>query len=138
MRAGRTVDARGTDPRRRRESSRDSGVQPLLLGAVPIKSELLAEIQKNHEPAFDTINLQWREAVQAISRAEQLTILGYGFPPEDQYGRFLFREASARRPAPVLLPVWYYTLPTDRSRIETALREIFGPAVNYEYKGAVS
>jgi hypothetical protein len=73
--------------------------EPLLLGAVPIKSELIWEVQAVHRvPAvFNAIRLQWRAVVEAVRDADTIVVVGYSFPPEDQYGRFLVREGLRLR-----------------------------------------
>jgi hypothetical protein len=82
------------------EHNRSHSVVPLILGAVPIKSELLREVQGPHQEVFDLVASQWAEAVSAIERASEVVIAGYRFPPEDAYGRFLLREAVRRRTPP--------------------------------------
>ncbi len=126
------------DPMKPEEVSGSPGHfrEPLVLGAVPIKSELLAEVQSGHPKVYETISDQWAEAVRAITQATELVVAGYGFPPEDGYGHFLLREAARRRGrAP--LPIAYYSLPDGRSRIEASIRDIFGTAANYAYRGVV-
>ncbi len=116
--------------------------EPLLLGAVPIKSELIAEVQKNAGfPEIHTvITLQWRNLILWLSEAEKLTVLGYSFPKEDHYGRFLFQEAVRlrREKLPVerqKLLVDFYELDGEpRKNTESAIEEVFestGPDVNY-------
>jgi hypothetical protein len=113
--------------------------QPLILGAVPIKSELLAEIQKSQASLHETVADQWREAIDVISRADAIEVVGYRFPPEDGYGRFLLCEALRRRPHGALLPVLgYFSLERDRGKFEQAFRDIFGSGVNYTYEGPVT
>jgi hypothetical protein len=110
--------------------------EPLVLGAVPIKSELLGEIQEPKHPSVHrTIVDQWREAVHAIMHASKLVVAGYGFPPEDAYGHFLFREAVRRRHEP--LPIAYYSLPQDRGNVEASLRYVFGACAAYTFEGTV-
>ena len=72
---------------------------PLVLGAVPIKSELIREVQQHFgtEALFEVILQQWRAVVDAIRDAERIVVLGYSFPKEDTYGRFFFREAMRDR-----------------------------------------
>ncbi|MBN1459792.1 MAG: hypothetical protein JXA57_09650 [Armatimonadetes bacterium] len=73
--------------------------EPLLLGAVPIKSELIKEVQEQFGTicVFDTVSIQWRTVVEAIRDAETLVVVGYSFPVEDQYGRFLLQEGLQLR-----------------------------------------
>ena len=72
----------------------DCDKEPLVLGAVPIKSELIREVQERHNVhgVFDAICVQWRVVVEALRDAKTLIVVGYGFPFEDQYGRFLMKE----------------------------------------------
>jgi len=73
--------------------------EPLLLGAVPIKSELIREVQDRcgTVSVFDAISTQWRTVVEAIRDAETLVVVGYSFPVEDRYGRFLIQEGLRLR-----------------------------------------
>jgi hypothetical protein len=73
--------------------------QPLLLGAVPIKSELLKEVQWRHTFVHRRIMDQWSVLCRALRDAEEVQAVGYGFPSEDQYGLFMLREAARRRSA---------------------------------------
>ena len=75
-----------------------------MLGAVPIKSELIFEVQRFYGlPVFDVVVQQWKTVVTAVREAEKLIVVGYSFPREDQYGRFLFREAVRLRKNPLKL-----------------------------------
>jgi hypothetical protein len=76
---------------------------------------------------------QWQVVVDAIRDADIIVVLGYSFPYEDQYGRFLFKE-GARQRAKQLKKVEYYNI--DR-RSEAAIRDIFGD-VKIEWKGKVT
>ena len=71
--------------------------QPLVLGAVPIKSELLKEVQWRHTFVHRRIMEQWSALCRALRDAEEVQAVGYGFPPEDQYGLFMLREAARLR-----------------------------------------
>jgi hypothetical protein len=107
--------------------------EPLVLGAVPIKSELLAEIQRDHRPVYETIADQWAEAVSATRQAVELIVAGYGFPPEDAYGHFLLREAVRQRGTSFVPSIVYYS---ERD-IPASMREIFGDRPKYRFEGAV-
>jgi hypothetical protein len=82
-----------------RTSDVDGGREPLLLGAVPIKSELIREVQDHYQvtEVFNAISAQWRAVVEAVRDADTLVVGGYSFPTEDQYGRFLFGEGLRLR-----------------------------------------
>jgi hypothetical protein len=113
--------------------------QPLLLGAVPMKSELLAEVQCTQPELYDTVMRQWKALVWAISSAEHITFVGYGFPPEDSHGRFLFREAVRRAPVERSRRlVRFYARQSDRPCLERALADVFGAEQHCEYAGEVT
>lgn len=130
-RRGRTaVHWRGVDKRpllKPLQKSRVSaGHVPLVLGVVPIKSELLPEVQIAHEAreVHEAIVRQWRAATAAARRADQIEVVGYSFPPEDQYGSFLFFEstrARARRPE-----VSFWELEVSAFEVARRLVEVFG------------
>jgi hypothetical protein len=80
------------------------GENPVLLGAVPMKSELIREIHTAKDAnglswpnLFATIACQWRTVVESIRTAQRVIAVGYSFPADDRYGRFLFQEALRRR-----------------------------------------
>jgi hypothetical protein len=74
---------------------------PVILGAVPMKSELIAEVQAGPNVwIYRCIMSQWQHLCDALSRTDELCVAGYGFPAEDTHGRFLFQEAARRRRKP--------------------------------------
>jgi hypothetical protein len=56
--------------------------EPLLLGAVPIKSELIQEVQSHYgTPAvFAAVSDQWRAVIATLRVTDQLIVAGYSFP----------------------------------------------------------
>lgn len=72
--------------------------EPLLLGAVPIKSELIAEVDG---PQHAVVMAQWATFLRGLTESDEICVLGYSFPKEDAYGRFLMREAIRRRTRPI-------------------------------------
>lgn len=72
--------------------------EPLLLGAVPIKSELIAEVDR---PQHAIVMAQWATFLRGLTEADEICVLGYSFPKEDGYGMFLMREAIRRRTRPI-------------------------------------
>lgn len=111
--------------------------EPFVIGAVPVKSELLEEVQRDHPESYQTVCEQWREALSALTNATKVTFMGYGFPASDDYGRFLIGEAVRRRPhTAVALPVRYYTRNRDAASIGKILREILASA-DVVYAGEV-
>ena len=123
------------------EGGRRHSVVPLILGAVPIKSELLREIQGPHRDVFDLVAAQWAEAMSAIEWATEVVIAGYRFPPEDAYGRFLLREAVRRRSLP-RPSIRFYELddckrvPNPRDVTQQAIASIWGPPPA-DYEGPI-
>jgi hypothetical protein len=110
-------------------------MQPLVLGAVPMKERLIKETQPN-QTIYEVFADQWAAVVDAITGATALTVIGYRFPSEDGYGRFLLREAARRRRQP-LPQIPYYALERDRAAVEQALREVFGDDARCSFKGPV-
>jgi len=113
--------------------------EPLLLGAVPIKSELISEVQQRGRfpSIYDRMMDQWRSVVTALRDAENLVVLGYSFPEEDQYGRFFFREGIRLRSKPLL--VEFYELPENAA---ASARSIFSAlaskGLEVTYRGPVT
>lgn len=112
-----------------------SRTEPLLLGAVPIKSELIAEVQYHWGACdvFEVIMRQWQTVVEAIREADVIVVAGYSFPKEDHHGRFLFSEGVRHR-TKRLKRVEYYNVSRES---ESAIREIFGEACKVVPKGPV-
>src|SRR5262249_50848039 len=100
-----------------------AGNDPLVLGAVPIKSELIREVQQvcGSSRIFDVVMSHWRAASEAVREADEITVLGYSFPREDQYGRFLMQERVSKRSKPIE-SIEYYDV--DRNVIH-AIAETF-------------
>ena len=118
----------------------DNCREPLVLGAVPIKSELIREVQvqlhDGSRPVFDTIIRQWRTVVEAIRDADSVVVVGYSFPQEDRYGRFLLKEGIRLRSSE--LTVEFFELEDKKPEREEAIRDVFGSCVkNLVYRGAV-
>ncbi|MBI3681771.1 MAG: hypothetical protein HY235_15430 [Acidobacteria bacterium] len=113
------------------------GPDPLLLGAVPLKSELIFEVQEYYRASrvFEVIREQWRAVANAVGTAERIVVLGYSFPKEDTYGRFFFREGmSMRKPLDLPLHVDFYSLSGDQK----AIQEVFPTAKPICFKGPVT
>ena len=112
---------------------------PFLLGAVPIKSELIREVQLQYgvPEVFETFVSQWKAVVAAVSRADLITVVGYKFPPEDQYGRFLLAEGVRLRSKSV--KVEYYELERCREETERSIRGAFLRRISQlDYMGEVT
>jgi hypothetical protein len=112
---------------------------PFVLGAVPIKSELLREVQKCHSPGeivFKVIMHQWGVVVDAVRDADELVVVGYSFPKEDLYGRFLFQEGLRQRRTKSLRRVEYYN---TSAKSGTSILEVFGAeGTEVVWKGRVT
>jgi hypothetical protein len=121
------------------EEDVDVGREPLILGAVPIKSELIREVQQSCRTPriYDIIACQWRVFVEAIRDARRVVFVGYSFPTEDVYGRFLIKEGLRLR-GNKTLSVNYYELPNRQKEINIEINKVFeNLAERVEYKGAV-
>ena len=120
------------------EEDVDAGREPLILGAVPVKSELISEVQLvcGWPSIYGIITCQWRVLVEALRDARRVVLVGYSFPPEDVYGRFLIQEGLRLRGN--TLSVHYYERDCRKKKIEEEIREVFGNmAERVEYRGAV-
>ncbi|GEM_PF-3076371 len=114
--------------------------EPFLLGAVPIKSELIREVQSvGRTNALEVIQDQWHAFIEGVRCADEIFVVGYSFPQEDQYGRFLLREAVRRRVhgAPPVT-VHYYELADRVAEVRKAILETFGqPGIRLQCRGKV-
>jgi hypothetical protein len=124
----------------------DANTEPLLLGAVPIKSELIIEVQCHYctHRVFEVVLHHWRAVADAVRDADRLVVLGYSFPKEDAYGRFFFREAmrerqsiasSSDRPP---LRVEYYEVPERAEQAACSICAAFPGELNIQYQGRVT
>lgn len=121
------------------EPRENATIQPVIVGPVPFKSEIiLPELQKGSVPhSFNLLVSQWRDAIERISQAEKLIVLGYGFPAEDLHARYLFAEAAAKRENGKGLQVEVFE--RDRKafkRVRKEVKELFEP-MSCEYRGPV-
>lgn len=103
----------------------DNRIEPLLLGTVPIKSELIREVQKccNSINVFNTVAKNWRAVVEAVQNADILIFIGYSFPKEDQYGRFLFQEGMRMRQKEPTIE--FYELDEKKDEMTSSIAETF-------------
>ena len=117
------------------EVMQSCGPDPLLLGAVPLKSELIFEVQEYYRTrrVFEVIREQWLALSNALKTAEHIVVLGYSFPEEDTYGRFFFREGMSMRETLQPLKVDFYNLSGDQQ----AIQDVFPAATPPCFKGRV-
>lgn len=116
----------------------DCGREPLLLGAVPIKSELIREVQDYYQvpEVFSAISAQWRAVVEAVRDADTLVIGGYSFPPEDQYGRFLITEGLRLRTG--RLRIELFELRTKEAELAKEIVSVFqGQLSDLVFRGPI-
>jgi hypothetical protein len=116
--------------------------QPGIVGPVPFKSEIIvSELQGSVPHFFNLLVSQWRDAIQRISQAEKLIVLGYGFPPEDLHAQYLFGEAAAKRGSNKRLKIEVYEICRQRyTEVKEAIDRLLKPALckyHCEYKGPV-
>ena len=96
---------------------------PLVLGAVPIKSELIREVQFCRSwNVFEVVMHQWKGVVDGVRDADELVVVGYSFPHEDGYGHFLFKEALQKR-TKRLKKIEVYNVTADLGSIAGLFRE---------------
>ncbi|MBI2909681.1 MAG: hypothetical protein HYX92_18735 [Chloroflexi bacterium] len=112
------------------DPAQNATVQPVIIGPVPFKSELiLPELQSSVSHSDNLLLAQWSCAIQHISEAERLVVLGYGFPSEDLHARFLFTEAAARRKSGENLEIEVYERSERQfTKVNEQIRAVFGPA----------
>jgi len=87
--------------------------------------------------AYCLIASQWRAVFKSIKKAKEIYVVGYGFPKEDHYGRFIFQEAAKQNSK--LKKIWLYERDVC---VEKELKEIFrradGKEIPIVYKGPVT
>lgn len=119
------------------EAIRDEIHDPLILGAVPLKSELVYEVQEYYRSprVFEVIREQWRTLANAVAIATRIVILGYSFPKEDMYGRFFINEGQTARSTglPLSIDVFNLDLGTVRQ-----VAEIFPNGTPITFNGPVT
>lgn len=112
------------------------GREPLVLGAVPIKSELIREVQCSFPEIFEVVTRQWKTVVDALKKSNTLIVVGYSFPQEDLYGRFMFAEAMRHRKTN--LRVQFFELPELASERSKVIVDVFEHKISrLEYRGQV-
>jgi hypothetical protein len=89
---------------------------------VPLKSELIAQV---HSVQHHVVMVQWATLLRAITEAVEVVVVGYGFPPEDSYGRFLMRQAARRRRRP-MKRVEVYEIRSKFHAVRKAIADVFG------------
>lgn len=110
--------------------------EPLPLGAVPLKSELVSEVQAAYgaSDVFQLIMKQWRAVLDAVRDADTIVVLGYRFPKEDEYGRFFFKEGMRQRQrGKPLTQIECYS----KGR-KHGIRDVFGRTPRIQWKGPVT
>jgi len=84
----------------------------------------MREIQRYYrtEGVFEVVMHQWQGVVEAVRDADELIVVGYSFPKEDHYGRFLFEQALHSRKCPRIRRIEFYNTTADCGSIS----HIFG------------
>jgi len=123
-----------------KDQAKSDAVNPLVLGAVPIKSELIREVQQFYHAVrvYEVIFHQWRAVADAVRDADRLVVLGYSFPPEDTYGSFFYHEAMLERAAATGLRVEYYEKRDRKHQTERSIRLALPGVSRIYYKGEVT
>ena len=112
-------------------------LDPLLLGAVPLKSELIFEVQEYYKSrrVFEVVREQWRTVTNAVATATRIVALGYSFPKEDVYGRFFFKEGTAMRKDRLSLSIEVFSRSEE---IATSIKDVFPKASSICFKRPVT
>jgi len=117
-------------------------MQPGIVAPVPYKSEIIFPESQEQEPTFFWLLVeQWRCAIRCLSEAENLVVLGYGFPPEDLHAHYLFAEAAAKRNSDKKLEIEVYEKGKQRfDEVKKVIDKLLKPAsckYHCEYRGPV-
>src|SRR5947209_2122456 len=114
--------------------------EPLVLGAVPIKSELIREVQYCADfcDVFNTVIGQWKAVTEALRLARRVVVVGYSFPKEDHYGRFLI-EAGLRERRSEKLAIEFFELEDKASERMREIADAFdGHYAHIAYRGPIT
>lgn len=112
-------------------------VEPFVIGAVPIKSELIKEAQREHPEVYFILMDQWRCLMDALEEADEVIVAGYNFPDDDVYGRFLIKEAIAKK-GRLFRRLYFYELDKAEATMRSRLNEIFRPGTTQIFRGPVT
>ncbi len=115
---------------------------PCLIAPIPFKSEIIdGALQTNLAPnLFRLLVAQWRFAIEYISKADKLVVMGYGFPSEDLHAHYFFAEAAAKRGKKALQVEVFETCMQRFCEVKVEIAKIFGPSgceISFYYKGQV-
>lgn len=118
------------------DRAQNANIQPGIVAPVPYKSEII--FPESQQPDFLRLLVaQWRCAIRCLSEAENLVVLGYGFPPEDLHAHYLFAEAAAKRNSDKKLEIEVYEKCKQRfDEVKKAIDKLLKPA-SCKYKGPV-
>lgn len=73
-------------------------VQPGIIAPVPFKEQIaVPELQASVSDFYQLIVAQWKGLLASVSNADEMVVMGYGFPKEDFHAMHVFGEAAARR-----------------------------------------
>jgi len=122
------------------DPTQNATIQPGIVAPVPYKSEII--FPESQPPNFLRLLVaQWRCAIRCLSEAENLVVLGYGFPPEDLHAHYLFAEAAAKRNSDNKLEIEVYEKYKQRfDEVKEEIDELLEPAsckYHCEYRGPV-
>ena len=122
---------------------RNVTIQPGVVGPVPFKDELIfpgSQLMENPS-FFHLLVAQWKCAIQGVSEADKLVVLGYGFPSEDLHARHMFADAAAKRERNKKLEIEIYEKDFKSfKRVKKGIDELFIPAsrkYSCKYKGKI-
>lgn len=112
--------------------------RPLVIAPVRYKDEIVFPRAQPPE-LVEVLNFQWRGFIDAVSKADELSVFGYRFPEDDSYGNRLLQEAIRRRRANARLRVQLYLPKPECQKVRKRLEEdifVRGKA-HIECRGAI-
>lgn len=99
--------------------------RPLVIAPVRYKDEIVFSSAQPPE-LVEVLQFQWERFIDAVSRADELQVFGYRFPPDDSYGNRLLQEAVRRRAAAPRLRILLYLRDDECPKVKKRLeRDIF-------------
>jgi hypothetical protein len=103
---------------------------PFLVPPVLTKTSIVEE---------PVLRLIWSLAYKELESADEITFVGYSFPPTDMAARFLFREALAELDTAQIKVVNYDSGPGVTDELERQYRDVF-PSITddqFDFRGAL-
>lgn len=109
----------------------DAELQPGIIAPVPFKEQIaIPEIQGSVPDFYQLVIAQWKVLLDSITQADEMVVMGYGFPVEDFHAIHVFGEAAARRSKKFSVSVY------SRSKFTSIKKRLVGMFRNVEVQNA--